>query len=190
MIKQLLFFSLSILIISCGNNKKEENQTQEEILVESKAIPEEEVPVLLGKQEFDAIKKAPYDVWFDENYKYEPNQQTLDSLKVTLKGKSMIVFMGTWCSDSQLQVPILLNILDRINYDTSTIKLYTVSEDKDTPSGIEKEFEIEYVPTIIIYENENEMGRIVEYPINSIEKDLLQISNGEDYKHAYYIEED
>ncbi len=189
MIKYLFFFTLSLALISCGNNKKAENQNQEEEQVESELNSSEEAPVLLGKQEFEVIKKAPYDVWFNENYKYEPNQQILDSLKIALEGKSMVVFMGTWCEDSQLQVPVLLNILDKIDYDTSTIPLYTLSEDKDTPSGIEKEYEIEYVPTIIVYEKGEEMGRIVEYPINSIEKDLLQIAKGEEYKHAYFVEE-
>lgn len=188
MIKHLFFFTLSLVLISCGNNQKEENQNQKVEQVESELNTNEDAPVLLGKQEFEVLKNAPYDVWFNENYKYEPDLQILDSLKRALESKSMVVFMGTWCKDSQLQVPVLLNVLDKIEYDTSTIPLYTLSEDKDTPNGIEKEYEIEYVPTIIVFENGEEMGRIVEYPLISIEKDLLQIAKGEEYKHAYFVE--
>jgi len=180
--KTLLVLLVSTLLYACGNEKKQETDSQTETEISSE---EEDLPILLGKQEITTIKSAPYSSWFMENYKYSPNQKVLGSLKQALEGKEMTIFMGTWCEDSQRQVPALMNILDAIKYDNSNITLITMSEDKDTPEGLEEGFDIQYVPTIILFDGENEMGRIVEYPVESLEADLLKIATGEEYKHSY-----
>lgn len=183
----LLLFAIA-LFISCGNEKKEKT---EESLSETQETADtvEDLAVLIGKQEINTIKSAPHNEWFMEHYRYSPDQQKLRALQPVLEGKTMTIFMGTWCYDSQVQVPALLNILDAIKYDTSTITLIAVSEEKDTPEGLEDGLNILYVPTIILYEGEEELGRIVEYPLISLEADLLAIANGEEYRHAYYEEE-
>ncbi len=186
--KILLILLVSTLMIACGNEKKENEETQNEETVTYEE--EEELPILLGKQEITTIKSAPYSKWFMENYKYSPNQKKLGPLKTALEGKKLTIFMGTWCEDSQMQVPALLNVLDAIKYDSSNITLITMSEDKDTPEGLEDGLNILYVPTIIVYENELEMGRIVEYPVESLEADLLAIATGEEYKHSYADEQE
>ena len=33
--------------------------------------------------------------------------------------------------------------------------------------------------------DDQELGRMVEYPLESLEKDMVKILSGEDYKHAY-----
>ena len=60
-----------------------------------------------------------------------------------------------------------------------------VSEDKDTPEGLEEGMDIQYVPTIILFKNGEELGRIVESPVETLEKDLLKIAKGEPYEHTY-----
>lgn len=175
------------IFISCGNEKKENQQEQVENTVTYEE--DEELPILIGEQEIETIKSEPYSRWFTENYQYSPDQKTLGTLKAALEGKKITIFMGTWCSDSQQHVPALLYILDAIKYDSSNITLITLSEEKDTPDGLEEGFNISHVPTIIVYENDTEMGRIVEYPIESLEADLLAIATGEEYKHAYATEE-
>lgn len=185
-----IFLSLLIatFLLSCGNNKNE-NETTDEQSIKEESITEEvhpdDMPILLGKQEINAIKSPPYTKWFMENYRYSFNQKKMGPLKSALEGKTINIFMGTWCEDSRMQVPALLSILEAIKYDYSNVTLITVSEDKDTPEGLEEGFNIEYVPTIIIYNNNVEMGRIVEYPIESLEADLLKIASGEEYNHAY-----
>jgi hypothetical protein len=41
------------------------------------------------------------------------------------------------------------------------------------------------VPTFIFMKDGQELGRIVEYPLESLEKDMAKILSGVDYKHAY-----
>ena len=93
--------------------------------------------------------------------------------------------MGTWCEDSEREIPGFVSILESINYDTTT-RIIAVDEDKITPNFIEKDFELINIPTIIFYDNNTEINRIVEFPIKSIEEDILNILSGKAYKHAYY----
>ena len=94
--------------------------------------------------------------------------------------------MGTWCEDSEREIPGFINILESISYDTAKIRIIAVDEDKMTPNFMEKDYELINIPTIIFYENNSEINRIVEFPIKSIEEDILDILSGKAYKHAYY----
>lgn len=190
----VLIALIATTMLACNNSKKDtdkQDNTSEITQEQSNEInhnnDDEKVedPILVGKQDINAIKARPYASWFMEHYKYTPDQKTLRALKDAIKGKNITVFMGTWCSDSQQQVPALIYTLEAINYDTSTINLITVSREKDTPDGLEKGFDIQYVPTIIVFDGTKELGRIVEYPIESLEQDLLKIATGQEYKHAY-----
>jgi tetratricopeptide (TPR) repeat protein len=56
---------------------------------------------------------------------------------------------------------------------------------KQSPGHEETGLNIHRVPTIIVYQNRSELGRIVESPIISLERDLLAILNGDHYKPNY-----
>jgi len=63
--------------------------------------------------------------------------------------------------------------------------MIAVSEEKDTPEKIEEKFKVTNVPSIILSKDGKEVGRIVEYPLESLEKDMAKILSDEEYKHAY-----
>ena len=44
---------------------------------------------------------------------------------------------------------------------------------------------IHHVPTVILYNNGNEIGRIIEYPVQSLEEDMVAILNGTNYTPNY-----
>ena len=46
-----------------------------------------------------------------------------------------------------------------------------------SPNGEEQGLEIGFVPTYIFFRNREEVGRIVENPMQSLEKDMLAILN-------------
>ena len=85
-----------------------------------------------------------------------------------------IVFRST-CSDSREQLPRLFKILNELNYDVNSITLIGVDREKQGLSSETEGLSIELVPTIIIYIDGSEIGRIVETPAESLEKDLLKI---------------
>ena len=54
--------------------------------------------------------------------------------------------------------------------------------------GYEVNKNITNTPTIIFNKEDIEINRIVEFPMESLEDDILKILNDEDYKHVYFSE--
>ena len=57
---------------------------------------------------------------------------------------------------------------------------------KQSPNHEEHGSNIMRVPTLIVYENNTELNRFVEYPAESIEKDLLKLISRKEYLHSYF----
>ncbi|MDZ7613624.1 MAG: thioredoxin family protein [Flavobacteriaceae bacterium] len=132
------------------------------------------------------LLQDPYNSWFTPNYKgYVTDKEVMAQLSPLLQDITLKVFLGTWCGDSQDQIPLLYKILDEANFNTEHLEVISVNRSMSTPDDLQKGFNIERVPTIIVYKNGKEMGRFVEYPRKSVEADLLKIASGQDYKHVY-----
>ncbi len=97
--------------------------------------------------------------------------------------------MGTWCKDSKREVPRFYKILENAKFQKNKISLIGVDSTKEnykkSPTGEEKGLNIIRVPTFIFYKNGIDVNRIIEYPIESLEKDLLKIIKGETYIPNY-----
>ena len=78
-----------------------------------------------------------------------------------------------------------LKILKESGITIEDMELIAVSEDKDTPSGLEKKYDLFNVPTLIFSKDNKELNRIVEFPIETLEKDMLSILKDDGYKNAY-----
>ena len=129
---------------------------------------------LLGSITRADLQRAPFSEWFDNGYQ----SYQLDSAAIAnidLNEMEILTFMGTWCSDSQREIPHFYRILDEIDYPNNKMTLIAIDEDKANPEKPINEWSIEYVPTIIFIKNEKEIGRIVEAPAETLEKDMLQI---------------
>ncbi len=189
----ITLFITSLFIFTSCNKKKEqtdvvetpvENVTGEN--TENDLIDDNGDPIIIGKQKRVTLESDPYKKWFDVSYKeHTLDTATMTTIKGHLAETDITVFMGTWCEDSQREVPAFFKALDLAGIDTSTIELITISEDKESPKELLEGRDIEYVPTIIFEKNGTELGRIVEYSIFSIEKDMAKILKGEGYKHPY-----
>lgn len=142
--------------------------------------------MLLGEISPSELKKAPYSEWFVAGYEsYTINDASVEGLKSLLDGVHIKIFMGTWCSDSRREVPRLFKILDAVKFPSEDIQMIAVNRAKTTPEHLEKGFDVLRVPTIIFYKDGEELGRIVEYPIASLEADMQKILSGAEYEHAY-----
>ncbi len=113
------------------------------------------------------------------------NGQRLDSIKPLLKKKKIDIFLGTWCGDSKWEVLRMLKILEAAGFDTSNLGIVCVSNEfdmyKKSPQAEELGKNIQRVPTLIVYEKNKEIGRIIESPVVSLERDLLSILRKEPY---------
>ncbi len=85
------------------------------------------------------------------------------------------IVMGTWCSDSRREVPRFYKLLDELKLVDEEITLINVDRMKKVPEINMDDLNILLVPTFIIYRGGKEIGRIVETPIETLEKDLLNI---------------
>jgi thiol-disulfide isomerase/thioredoxin len=148
--------------------------------------PEGEFDMLVGTAAFDSLQTQPYASWYDAQLEtYEPDTETVAQLEGLLSDVRITVFMGTWCSDSKREVPRFVKILETVGYDPEDVEVIAMTRDKTTPQGYEKGMSIINIPTFIFSKEEKELGRIVEYPIEDLESDMLKILSGGPYRHAY-----
>jgi len=56
-----------------------------------------------------------------------------------------------------------------------TFKLFGLDRSKRDADGLAEKYQIEFVPTFVVLQDDEEIGRIVETPIVSIEQDLVEI---------------
>jgi thiol-disulfide isomerase/thioredoxin len=130
--------------------------------------------ILYGYCDRSGLEKGEYGKLFDEYYDiYEPDRAVTDQLKLKQSGVEILVVLGTWCSDSQEQVPRFFKVLDRIRFDKKSVQLICVSSSKEAGDVDLVNYDIQKVPTFIIYKKGREVGRIIETPYSTIEKDLL-----------------
>ncbi len=134
------------------------------------------MPMLIGVCTREAFKDTSFYWWWMSEYDlYDIDSVSLNDIKNDLKNVDIKIVMGTWCSDSRREVPRFFKILDSVNYPSDKVKIVCVDEDKKTKGDELNSLKIEFVPTIIFYKDGNELGRIVEAPEETLEKDMIKI---------------
>jgi thiol-disulfide isomerase/thioredoxin len=132
------------------------------------------------------FNQQPYTNWFQPNYDgYTVDNNTAEKLKKALKGVTIKAFIGTWCGDSRRETPQFYKLLSLAKFDLKNLEMITVNRGKRTPDHLEKGFEVRRVPTFIFYKKGEEIGRYVEFARESLDKDILKIITGKEYKHSY-----
>ena len=121
-----------------------------------------------------------------ENYNAHALNETLVSQMDSIFSEIEItIYMGTWCEDSQREVPAFFKIIDALEANDQIKRLVGLNEDKISHDGSAEKAGVTNVPTIIFSKKGQEINRIVEFPIRSLEQDMLDILQGKAYKHAY-----
>jgi len=146
---------------------------------------------IIGKTSKEEILNSNHKSWFIESYKsFKPKTEHLKQIKTLLStyDYDIDVYFGTWCTDSQREVPRLIKILEQSQFNFDKLTLIGVNTNKDIPdvsTKKQKQLNITNVPTIIVYHNGKEVNRFVEYAQKSLEKDLIKILAQKPYKHSY-----
>jgi thiol-disulfide isomerase/thioredoxin len=107
---------------------------------------------------------------------YKGSEQELVGMK-SIEGLSVLVLFGTWCHDSERDVPRLLKLLEQSQVKIKELKLVGVNYNKQDPEGLHRDFDLRYTSTIILLDGDRELGRIVERPNVSIGEDLAAMQN-------------
>ncbi len=149
-------------------------------------------PKILGNCSLSQLEKKPYSEWYAKNFSaYEPNIQVLAALKKTNPSKyTMKIFFGSWCGDSKRELPKMTKVLEKLSFPQKNLTLIGVDDStevyKQSPQRQEAGMNIFRVPTFIVFENGKEVGRIVEYPTETMERDLLKIFARKEYTANYF----
>lgn len=190
--KNLLILLSTFIFIACNANKStikgEKEKAQKIVREKAKEVTAEKNDrgYLIGianKASFDDVKYKP---WFDSRYaEYKTDTEVIEKLKPILNDYTIKGFMGTWCGDSKRGVPRFYKILEQTGFDQDYFELVAVGRNKKTPDNLQEGFDLIRIPTFIFFKDGKEVGRFVERPRETIEKDILKIVTGEPYKHAY-----
>jgi thiol-disulfide isomerase/thioredoxin len=134
---------------------------------------------LLGDFSYNALLNEPHDTWFNSEFdSYNIDDEAFIELgKLGLDNIDILIVMGTWCSDSRREVPRFMKIIESLGYDKKRLRFIGVDSYKEAPVHNYDSLNIERVPTFIFYDDKIELGRIIEYPLTSLERDMLGILN-------------
>jgi hypothetical protein len=158
----------AIILANCLSSPvPEENPVNQEVTIEDELI-------ILGASNRAGLQLPEYKVWFDTTYQsYALDTSMLTSIKPMLENFKVQMILGTWCSDSQREVPRMYKVLDFLNVPEDNIIQVCVDQSKTKPEELLEKYNFEYVPTFIFINSDKEIGQIVEMPTESLEKDIL-----------------
>lgn len=102
--------------------------------------------------------------WYGEAQNiYTPKENVVKTFAQNKDSIYFLVFLGTWCGDSHFVVPRFMKILNAANYPKDKITLVAVDRKKKDMTNLAATLHITNVPTIIVFKNGKELGRVIEY---------------------------
>ncbi len=138
-------------------------------------------PVFKGPITFADLRAEPAFTWLKRGEaSYNPDSAAIDFLRTELPAYRLVAVMGTWCDDSHNLIPRLSRVLDAARFPQQNLKMIGVDRSKQVDAPESKIYDVKRVPTIIIYKENKEVGRIVETVHKSIEQDLEKILRGKE----------
>ncbi len=132
---------------------------------------------LIGPLQKNDFLKGKHKSWFTQNYNdYTPNEKILKKIKKKIRNVTVKSFIGTWCHDSERELPRFYKIMESIEFDvTKNFQMIGITRGKKTPDNLQEGYNIKQTPTFIFYKDNKEIGRYIEHSKKSIEKDILKI---------------
>ena len=94
--------------------------------------------ILLGYCNKDGLRGVDFNYWFQAEYEnYSIDMETLDQLNTDIfLSLEIKVVLGTWCSDSQREIPRFLKILDQFEFNFDNITLIGVNRIKQAEKTV------------------------------------------------------
>ena len=139
-----------------------------------------------GEFSRDQLENSTHNSWFVENYNAHPlNKALVSQIDSLFDDIEVTIYMGTWCEDSQREVPGFFKIIDALEANDQVQPIVGLNENKVSHDGSAEQAGVTNVPTFIFSKDGEEINRIVEIPIISLEQDILYILQEKGYKHAY-----
>ncbi len=182
-----ILIGLSLLLIGCSSSNKVDqdrdisNKTKKENPAAhvSPKPPQKIDGMLLGEFDVGDIN-TPEFPWFAKNFNlYDPDQSQFVKLIRNLRDVKILCFAGTWCTDTQRELPRMLRILQEIQADPEMMTMIGIDRNKMSTDGSAAEYKITFSPTFIFLRDGKEIGRIEESPKKSLELDMVDLCKKE-----------
>lgn len=109
---------------------------------------------------------------FKRNYDAYEVTAGIDGLPADMKVK---ILFGTWCHDSEREVPRMLKLLAASGVKEENISLISLDIRKEEPEGRAKAMGIRFTPTFVFFSEGVELGRIIERPIVDLAHDVTAL---------------
>ncbi|MCG3120127.1 MAG: hypothetical protein ALAOOOJD_02752 [bacterium] len=121
---------------------------------------------------------------------YQPAENAVQLLRCYEEPVTVLIFFGSWCSDSKREVPHFYTTLKLADNKNFSAQLFGLDRTKKDAHGFVEAFKIDKVPTFIFLrgarewaanghavtaQTQGELGRITEEPSISLEQDWVNI---------------
>ena len=165
--KKLFLFALLCIVFSAGF-------AQQEVIRESNGEK-----IIKGFMSKEDVSKDSAFTWYLANQKgYTPDANALTSLKAKKDSVYIMAFGGTWCDDTRNILPKFYSLTEAAGLSDDRITLIGVDRSKKTFNHLTETLNVKNVPTIIVFKNGKEVGRVVEYgKYGLFDKELGEILN-------------
>ena len=143
------------------------------------SVPNVSLPLEVGQMTAARLLERIPD-YIQRKSDYAPDATVLEMMKPYIQsGDRVEVFMGTWCPDSQREVPKFLRIVDDLRAQHGVdlpATYFALDRSKQKPADLIAGRHVDKVATFIYYRGDQELGRIVEKTQSPLfEDDLLAI---------------
>jgi len=170
-LKAMIILTILLVIFPLATSAQEKTYNNE-----TESVSEYVDKILNGPITKEGLQKMPYKTWFNKNYKtYLVDENSLAQIdKSKLKDLKVKAFMGTWCHDSNREMPRLIRVCEELGI-ADQLYLYGVDVNKKSLNGEEEGYKIKKTPTIIFLLDGEEIGRVLEEPKVSFEAFMAKI---------------
>jgi thiol-disulfide isomerase/thioredoxin len=123
-------------------------------------------------------------VWRSIADVYQPDAKLVERLRAIDRPVTLDVVLATWCGDSRQHVPRLLKSIAEAGNPNVKVELIGIDAEFQAPMDVIAKRNITNVPTVIVRDGEEELGRIVETPAGAtVEDDVCDILAGTPQSH-------
>ena len=144
------------------------------VMVSTNAISADDISEVVGEMSGEALL-AQYPAFMDEYKSYQPSDAEIKAVSA-LEDDTLLILFGTWCHDSEREVPRLLKTLDASGLDVPQFTLFAVDRKKSDPEGVAEKHGLKYTPTFILMRDGEEIGRVVERAETNLTQDLQALA--------------
>lgn len=110
---------------------------------------------------------------FQANHQsYTVDQTDVDLIRSVDQPLTIVALFGSWCHDSEREVPRLVKLLSQAQNPLIELKLIAVNTKKEAPAS----YRLKYTPTFLVMNaQQQEVGRIVERPAATLGQDIVNM---------------